>query len=280
MLSCKAKQLRRRVIKGAGIALFSLAWLALLVSLSFITIKGNSCPPGISTNVTVTPCYYEELKGTQLQATSRMVQLPNDYLLKVVVRRGTPSLCVLHRSTTNTTFTLQLVTSIENTSLCSPEQMLDCLPNSHLSFNGIDYFGVSVWDQQSSSVHYLVVNISSWITFQRNLTNTFFNLQDLWYNALNCKEQENRTVTLICILVVTATFGVGICVVSYITGLMLWKLYKVSRATTRLLLLWASVILSHSNDGRDPLLPANNAPDAEQDEGTVYIFYIMILHIL
>ena len=40
------------------------------------------------------------------------------------------------------------------------------------------------------------------------------------------------------------------------------------------------VVLSHSDDGRDPLLPANNAPDAEQDEGTVYIFYIMILHIL
>ena len=230
MLSWKAKQLRRRVIKGAGIALFSLAWLALLVSLSF-TIKGNSCPPGISTNVTITPCYYEELKGRQLQATSRMVQLPNDYFLKVVVRRGTPSLCVLHRSTTNTTFTLQLVTSIEDSPLCSPEQMPDCLPSSHLSFNGIEHFGVSVWDQQSSTVLYVIGNISSWITFQRNLTNTFFNLQDLWYNVLNCKEQEyNWTLTLVCVLVITATFGVLICVVSYTFGSMFWILYKESRS--------------------------------------------------
>ena len=31
------------------------------------------------------------------------------------------------------------------------------------------------------------------------------------------------------------------------------------------------IILPHSDDGREPLLPANNVPDAEQDEGTVYI---------
>ena len=230
MLRCKAKQLLCRVINGAGIALFSLAWLALLVSLSFITIKGNSCPPGISTNVTVTPCYYEELKGTQLQATSRMVQLPNDYLLKVVVRRGTPSLCVFHRSSTNTTFTLQLVTSVEDSPLCSPEQMLDCLPSSHVSFNGIEHFGVSVWDQQSSSVHYLIVNISSWITFHKNLTNTIFKLQDLWYNALNCKEQ-GYTSTLVTVMFVSVavTVTVLIGVISYCFCKMSYKLLRERR---------------------------------------------------
>lgn len=204
MLRCTAKQLRCPVLMGLGIALFLLVVVLLvflLVVVLLVSVGGsvaitkNNCAPGISTNVTITPCSYEELKGTQLQATSGMVQLPNDYFLKVVVRRGTPSLCVLHCSSTNTTFTLQLVTSMEDSPLCSPEQMLDCLPSSRVSFNGIDYFGVSVWDQQSSSVHYLIVNISSWITFQRNLTNnTLFNLQDLWYNALNCKEQEYRWI--------------------------------------------------------------------------------------
>ena len=37
------------------------------------------------------------------------------------------------------------------------------------------------------------------------------------------------------------------------------------------------IILSHSDDGREHLLPAYNVVDAEQDEGTVYILYIMIL---
>ena len=227
MLSCKAKKLRCGVIIGTGIV-FLLALLTVVVSLSFI-IKGNSCSPEISTNVTVTPCNYEELKGTQLQATS-MVHLPNDYLLKVVVRRGTPSLCVFHRSSTNTTFTLQLVTSVEDSPLCSPEQMLDCLPSSHVSFNGIEHFGVSVWDQQSSSVHYLIVNISSWITFHKNLTNTIFKLQDLWYNALNCKEQ-GYTSTLVTVMFVSVAviMTVLMAVISYCVCKMSYKLLRERR---------------------------------------------------
>ena len=230
MLSCRAKKLRSRVKDVAGIALWLLFTLLCCIIYSYFRIKGNNCPPGISTNVTITPCYYEELKGRQLQATSGMVQLPNDYLLKVVVRCGTPSLCVLHRSSTNTTFTLQLVTSVEDSPLCSPEQMPDCLPSSHVSFNGIDHFGVSVWDQQSSSVHYLIVNISSWITFQRNLTNTFLNLQDLWYNALNCKKQKHYwTLAVISLLVFTVTAVVN-SVVGYTCALFLHKYLKLRRA--------------------------------------------------
>ena len=229
MLSCKAKKLRCGVIIGTGIV-FLLALLTVVVSLSFI-IKGNSCSPEISTNVTVTPCNYEELKGTQLQATS-MVHLPNDYLLKVVVRRGTPSLCVFHRSSTNTTFTLQLVTSVEDSPLCSPEKMpsADCLPSSHVSFNGIEHFGVSVWDQQSSSVHYLIVNISSWITFHKNLTNTIFKLQDLWYNALNCKEQ-GYTSTLVTVMFVSVAviMTVLMAVISYCFCKMSYKLLRERR---------------------------------------------------
>ena len=228
MLSSKAKQLWR-VINGAGCALGLLFTLLGWIIYIYFTVKGRDCPPRISINVTVTPCYYEELKGTQLQATSGMVQLPNDYFLKVVVRRGTPSLCVLHRSSTNTTFTLQLVTSVEDSSLCSPEQMLDCLPSTHVSFNGIDYFGVSVWDQQSSSVHYLIVNISSWITFQRNLTNTFFNLQDLWYNALNCKEQKYYLILAVIGLLASAVIAVVNSVVGYTCGLFFCKYLKLRR---------------------------------------------------
>ena len=193
---------------------------ALAVSISYGSAVRNSCPPRISTNISITPCNFDELKGTQLEA-SGIVQLPNEYFLKVVVRRGSTSLCVFHRSSTNTSFTLQLITSVEGSSICSPEQMMDCLPSSHVSFLGIDYFGLSVWDQQSSSVHYLIVNISAWITFQRNLTNASFNLQDLWYNAINCKEYEdNRTLiitvliacVIILIVLIIVTFGV-ICII-------------------------------------------------------------------
>ena len=221
MLSCKVKQLCR-VINGAGIAVFLLTLLALLVPV-WLWIKSR-CPSEISTNVTITPCYYEELKGTQWQATSGMVQLPNGYFLKVVDRRGTSSLCVLHRSSTDTTFTLQLVTSIEDSPLCSPEQMPDCLPSSHVSLNGIDYFGVSVWDQQSSSVHYLIVDISPWITFQKNLTNTFFNLQDLWYNALNCKYRWTVASDIVVVLMY-----VVMCISSFLT----YMLYMISRKLRR-----------------------------------------------
>ena len=222
MLSCKVKQLCR-VINGAGIALCLLTLLALLVPV-WLWIKSR-CPSEISTNVTITPCYYEELKGTQLRTTSR-VQLPNGYFLKVVDRRGTSSLCVLHRSSTNTTFTLQLITSIEDSPLCSPEQMLDCLPSSHVSSDGTDHFGVSVWNQQSSSVHYLIVDKYSRITFQRNLTNTVFNLQDLWYNALNCKEWEHAgtvvTVILVLMVIIIVVFGI-LCY-------FFWKCHKPCRA--------------------------------------------------
>ena len=223
MLSWKAKQLWWRVVIGAGISLFLLNLLALPVPV-WLLIK-NSCPPRISTSVTIRPCYYEELKGSQVQATSGMVQLPNDFFLKVVVRRGTPSLCVHHRSSTNTTFTLQLATSTEDSPLCSPEQMPDCLPNSHVSFNGTDYFGVSVWDQQNSTVLYVIVDIYSRITFQRNLTNAFFNLHDLWYNALKCKERElTGTVATITL------FLVVMIVVSCILCYFFWKCHKLCKA--------------------------------------------------
>ena len=202
--------------KVVTISLLSVFVLLTALAVSISIVAGNSCPPRISTNISITPCNYDELKGTQLEA-SGIVQLFNGYFLKVVVRHGTPSLCVFHCSSTNTSFTLQLITSVEESSICSPEQMMDCLPSSHVSFLGIDYFGVSVWDQQSSSVYYLIVNISTWITFQRNLTNASFNLQDLWYNAINCKENDdNKTVTIVILVmgvVLLFTLMVGVILI-------------------------------------------------------------------
>ena len=179
---------------------------ALVIGISAETIW--QCPPRIFTNISITPCNYDELEGTQLQA-SGMVQLPDDYFLKVVVRHNTPSLCVFHRSSTNTSFTLQLITSVKESSLCSPEQMSYCLPSSHVSYSGSDYFGISVWSQQSSSVQYLIVNTSSWITFHKNLTKASFNLQDLWFNALNCK--EFLTVWTIVIVAIVLSFLLLMC---------------------------------------------------------------------
>ena len=180
---------------------------ALVIGISAETIW--PCPPRIFTNISITPCNYDELEGTQLQA-SGMVQLPDDYFLKVVVRHDTPSLCVFHRSSTNTSFTLQLITSVKESSLCSPEQMPYCLPSSHVSYSGSDYFGISVWSQQSSSVQYLIVNTFSWITFHKNLTNASFNLQDLWFNALNCKESLT-VLTIVTVVMVVLLLCCSVC---------------------------------------------------------------------
>ena len=183
---------------------------ALVIGISAETIW--QCPPRIFTNISITPCNYDELEGTQLQA-SGMVQLPDDYFLKVVVRHNTPSLCVFHRSSTNTSFTLQLITSVKESSLCSPEQMPYCLPSSHVSYSGSNYFGISVWSQQSSSVRYLIVNTASWITFHKSLTNASLNLQDLWFNALNCKEY--LTNLMVGIVLTVLFFLLYCCTVGY-----------------------------------------------------------------
>ena len=167
------------------------------------------CPPRIFTNISITPCNYDELEGTHLQASG--IVLPNDYFLKVVVRHDAPSLCVFHRSSTNTSFTLQLITSVKESSLCSPEQTPYCLPNSHVSYSGSNYFGISVWSQQSSSVQYLIVNTASWITFHKSLTNASLNLQDLWFNALNCK--ESLTTFMVDIVLMVVSFLLLCCTV-------------------------------------------------------------------
>lgn len=195
---------------------------ALVVGIGIVIVAaGNSCPPRISTNISITPCNFDDLKGTQLEA-SGIVQLPNEYFLKVVVRHDKPSLCVFYRSSTNTSFTLQLITSVEESSICSPEQMMDCLPSSHVSFLGINYFGVSVWDQQSSSVYYLIVNISTWITFQRNLINASYNLQDLWYNAFNCKEYEDNRTLSITVLIASVIVGFVLAMIGGAIFFILW----------------------------------------------------------
>ena len=210
---CPLSTTKRMVMVFSLLLLFMLL-TTLVVGIGIVIVAaGNSCSPRISTNISITPCNFDDLKGTQLEA-SGIVQLPNEYFLKVVVRHDKPSLCVFYRSSTNTSFTLQLITSVEESSICSPEQMMDCLPSSHVSFLGIDYFGVSVWNQQSSSVYYLIVNISTWITFQRNLTNASFNLQDLWYNAINCKEYEDNRITIVTVIFIC----VSVFVLAVIAG--------------------------------------------------------------
>lgn len=192
---------------------------------------GINCPPRISTNISITPCNYNEVKATQ---GNRMMQLPDGtYYLKVVVRNGISSLCVFRTSSTNTSFTLQLITSVEESPLCTPEQMLDCLQSSHVNFCGTDYFGISVWDQQSCSVQYLIVDTSTRLKFQKNLTNTSFHLQDLWYNALNCADYQLdyllSSIIRILVLIMLPALCCGlICAaVAYIRDrVMKWKRAK------------------------------------------------------
>ena len=126
----------------------------------------------------------------------RIVSLPDEYFLRVVVRQDTsPALCILHgTSSSSTSYTLQIITSAEESPLCSPEQRPACLPSTHVNFNNTDFFGVSVWNQNNLSAHYLIVNAKAELISQTNLTSASFNLQNLWYNALDCKQKWDRVI--------------------------------------------------------------------------------------
>ena len=70
-----------------------------------------SCPHWSFTNVSITPCNYNELiMITKYSQSTKIVSLPDEYFLKVVVGQDTsPSLCILHgTSSSNTSYTLQL----------------------------------------------------------------------------------------------------------------------------------------------------------------------------
>ena len=176
---------------------------AMLISALIIgSTAETTCPPKMFTDISITPCNYNELKGAQ---TSRMVQLPDEYYLRVVVRHGTPELCVLCGSFTSTSYTLHIVASVKEGPLCSPEQRLNCLPSTHVRYNGIDYFGVSVWSQQSSSAHYLIVNGNAELILQEELTHASFDLQNLWYGALSCESTTDNLLKVVIILPISIT---------------------------------------------------------------------------
>ena len=175
-----------------------------------------TCPHWSFPNVSITPCNYNELiMITKDSQSNRMVNLPNEYYLRVVVEKGmSPALCILHgTSSSNTSYTLQIITSVEESPLCSPEQRPECLLSTHANVYNTDYFGVSVWNQNNSSAHYLIVNANAKLISQTNLTNSSFNLQNLWYNALDCKQASNLVIVFAVFAAAFPVFSVLIIVI-------------------------------------------------------------------
>ena len=176
-----------------------------LLTSSFIGIEvGILCPRWNFSNVSITPCKYHELTMIMKYSQSdSVVQLPDEYYLIAVVRDDTPAPCLLRgNSTPNISYTLQTITSVEEGPLCSPEQRPDCLLSTQVNYNNSEYFGVSVWNQKDHSVHYLIVTENTKLIFQTTLIGKSFNLQDLWYNALNCEARLVAVITLASLLAV------------------------------------------------------------------------------
>ena len=179
-----------------------------------------TCPHWSFPNVSITPCnYYELLLITKFSQSNRIVSLQDEYFLRVVVRQDTsPALCILHgTSSSNTSYTLQIITSVEESPLCSPEQRPECLPSTHVNFDNTDFFGVSVWNQNTSSAHYLIVNTNAKLISQTNLTSSSFNLQNLWYNALDCKQKWSPVIAYAVLAAVSPVVGVsGVIIYHYL----------------------------------------------------------------
>ena len=196
-----------------------------------------TCPPKTFTDISITPCNYNELKGAQ---TNRMVQLPDEYYLRVVVRHGTPELCVLRGSFTSTSYTLHIVSSVKEGPLCSPEQRLNCLSSTHDRYNGIDYFGVLVWRQQNSSVHYLIVNGNAELILQEELTHASFNLQHLWYGALPCESitDKLKVVIIIPLLIIFLIFRLLMDSIVYCRIRLDWRTVLQDRTNTAIDISW------------------------------------------
>lgn len=177
-----------------GVSLLVTVLATALVGIS----AGSNCSPIDFNNVSITPCSYDELEITQMW--NQTVQLPDGYFLKLVDRNGTLTPCVYHnrlrkfyniRTKFNTSFTPQVIASVEESPVCSPEKRLDCLQSTHVHYLGTDYFGISVWDEKNSSAQYLIVDSYGHIRFSMNLANTSFNLENMWNkNVFNCEDQH------------------------------------------------------------------------------------------
>ena len=231
--------MRRTVLaRRRFIAIMILLIHFILFALGCATITGIVaavviCPSGIFPNVSITPCNYHELiMVTKYSQSNWMVNLPGEYYLRVVERDGTPALCILRGSSTpNTSYTLQTINAVGESPLCSPEQRPDCLPSTHVNYNDTDVFGVSVWNQEDSSVHYLIVNEDTEFVLEKKLTNTSFDLQDLWYDALDCESLLVTYIVLeslyVSVLVLSALAIPGLCCVcGKRAQLKKWILYK------------------------------------------------------
>lgn len=175
----------------------------------------SNCPAILFINIAITPCSYDESEITRMW--NHTVLLPDGYFLKVVDRNGTLSPCVyqkmfrkLHYIHTrfNTSFTPQMVSSVEESPVCSPEQRLGCLQSTHVRYLGTDYFGISVWNERESSAQYLFVDSYGTIRYNMSLINTSFNLENVWKkNVFNCEDQHlhNQLAELIVISITTTS---------------------------------------------------------------------------
>ena len=68
-----------------------------------------------------------------------------------------------------------------------------------------------MWNQNNSSAHYLIVNADAKLMLQTKLTSTSFNLQDLWYKALDCKQFQGWETRITITVTVATITAISVC---------------------------------------------------------------------
>ena len=176
-------------------------WSALFfMTVMFAAMAGVSakftCPRWSFHNVSVTPCTYSEVLHIMSMkyfhpSSETTLRISDDFYITVVKRHTTPELCVLRSNSSY--FDPQTITSVEQSPLCSPEQQPDCIQTVRVNYSNTTVFGVSVWDHNNLSAHYLIVNESTELILKKDLTSTSFNLQNLFDTALafHCKRSSD-----------------------------------------------------------------------------------------
>lgn len=138
-------------------------------------------------------------------------KLSSEYYLKIEKDAvGIISLCLLKRHFSKDSACLQMGTDLESVVICSPDMRPDCLPSSIVE----QYFGVSFWYPEKSTVFYAIVDFDSSAGAGKYLTNTTTTLSAVWYDLLAvCEVVVNLTIAVIFfgVLIFVCCLGCAVC---------------------------------------------------------------------
>ena len=148
-------------------------------------------------------------------------KLSRKYKLKLTEDTGIYSLCVLKRHFTHVSACVEIgtVEELQLHVICGPDMRPDCLPSATVG----EYFGLSLWKQEESTVEYTVVNVDSSEIGGWNVTNVTTTLSSIWLDVLDCQS----AVTWIMALIGS---GILFCIGCLsCPGCFLWTCYHVKR---------------------------------------------------